>query len=316
VIRYVAFGIVIDDLVFEDGRQVLGVLGGGGPQAAFGMRLWGEGVGLVAAVGADWPVAHRAQLEAAGIDLRGVLTGPWPTLRAWQIYGSAGERRHVWRVAPGRDRPDWSRCLALAPSDYRAARGYHLGLHAEATDLGLVRQLRAYGGYVSLELFRPAPQPLDAGALRALACAPDILSLTLEEAQSLYASKAPLSSEKTGLCADLVRRLHQAGARMVALRLGPEGALVSGGRTGRAWHIPAFPTTVVDPTGADNAFSGAFLVGIVKTGDPLTAGLWGSVAASLIIERVGLPGRIDAALRLEARRRVQALRPHVRTVQI
>lgn len=315
MIRYVAFGIVIDDLVFEDGRQVLGVLGGGGPQAAFGMRLWGEGVGLVAAVGADWPADHRAQLEAADIDLSGVIIGPWPTLRAWQIYGNAGERRHAWRVAPGRDWPDWARCLALAPADYRAARGYHLGLHAEAADLGLVHQLRAYGGCVSLELFRPAPHPLDAGALHTLASAPDILSLTLEEAQSLYAHRSPFSPETTYLCADLVRRLHQAGARVIALRLGPEGALVSDGRAGRAWHIPAFPTTVVDPTGAGNAFSGAFLVGIVETGDLVTAGLWGSVAASLILEGVGFP-RLDAALRLEAQRRVQALRPQVRTVQI
>ncbi len=313
MIRYVAFGIVIDDLAFEDGRQVLGVLGGGGSQAAFGMRLWGEGVGLVAAVGADWPAAHRAQLEAAGIDLGGVLTGPWPTLRAWQVYASGGERRHVWQIAPERNRPDWARCLALAPADYRAARGYHLGLHAEAANLGLVRQVRGYGGCVSLELFRPAPYPLDEAALHALASAPDILSLNLGEARSICAPDQ--AGHAAGATYAIVRRLHRAGARIIALRLGSEGALISDGQAGRAWHIPAFPTTVVDPTGAGNAFSGAFLVGYVETGDLLTAGLWGSVAASLIIEGIGFP-RLDRALRLEARRRVQALRPQARAIQV
>ncbi|MER3513180.1 MAG: carbohydrate kinase, partial [Chloroflexota bacterium] len=73
--------------------------------------------------------------------------------------------------------------------------------------------------------------------------------------------------------------------------------------------------TVVDPTGAGNAFSGAFLVGYLETNNLLTAGLWGSVAASLIVEKIGFP-QLDEGLRLEARRRVQALRPHVRTVQI
>lgn len=313
MIRYVAFGIVIDDLAFEDGRQVLGVLGGGGPQAAFGMRLWGEGVGLVAAVGTDWPAAHRAQLEAAGIDLGGVITGPWPTLRAWQIYGSSGKRRHEWQIAPERDRPDWARCLALAPADYRAARGYHLGLHPETADLNLVRQVRGYGGCLSLELFRPASHPLDEAALRALASAPDILSLNLEEARSICAPDQ--AGHVTDMAYAMVRCLHRAGARMIALRLGPEGALISDGQAGRAWHIPAFPTTVADPTGAGNAFSGAFLVGYVETGDLLIAGLWGSVAASLIIEGVGFP-RLDAALRLEARRRVQALRSQAQAIQL
>ena len=39
MVDLVAFGVILDDLVFPDGRTSLGVLGGGGPQTAFGMRL-------------------------------------------------------------------------------------------------------------------------------------------------------------------------------------------------------------------------------------------------------------------------------------
>ena len=65
---YVTFGIVIDDIVSADGRVAAGLLGGGGPQTAFGMRLWGERVGLVARVGADLPDAARTGLVEAGAD--------------------------------------------------------------------------------------------------------------------------------------------------------------------------------------------------------------------------------------------------------
>jgi len=50
----VAFGVIIDDIVYPDGSTVMGVLGGGGPQTAFGMRLWQERVGLAAGVGEDF----------------------------------------------------------------------------------------------------------------------------------------------------------------------------------------------------------------------------------------------------------------------
>lgn len=299
MIRYVAFGLVVDDILWADGRQAAGVLGGGGPQAAFGMRLWSEGVGLIAAVGEDWPEAHRAQLAAADIDLRGVRTGPWRTPRAWQVYDGAGRRHHQWQVPPGDDQPDWARSLELAPADYRSARGYHVGVHPESAALDFVRNLQARGGRVSLELFRPAVRPLDDSALRALVSAPDILSLNLAEAQSVCGESQPRAA---------LRCLHQAGARLVALRLGQAGALVSDIQRNQVWRIPALSVPVVDPTGAGNAFSGAFLVGYVETGDLVTAGLWGSVAASFIVETVGV-SRLDAGVRREARRRLDLLRP-------
>ena len=64
--RLVAFGIILDDIVFPDGHTAMGTLGGGGPQTAFGMRLpalagWIEQcqVGLVAGVGHDLSQSAR-----------------------------------------------------------------------------------------------------------------------------------------------------------------------------------------------------------------------------------------------------------------
>jgi sugar/nucleoside kinase (ribokinase family) len=94
------------------------------------------------------------------------------------------------------------------------------------------------------------------------------------------------------------------------LRRGANGAIVHRTDTGETWSIPAVETTVVDPTGAGNAFCGGFLAGWVQTGNLLTAGLYGVVAASFLVEQVGLPESSEAA-RLgrgeEARRRLAGL---------
>ncbi len=82
-----------------------------------------------------------------------------------------------------------------------------------------------------------------------------------------------------------------------------EGAIVYHEETGERWRIPAVETMVVEPTGAGNAYCGAFLAGWVTTGDLRTAGLYGAVAASFLVEQVGLP-RPRAGLRAEARRRL------------
>ena len=73
MIDYFTFSLIIDDLVLPDGRTYMGLLGGGGPQTAFGMKLWTAGsVGLCAGVGADFPPAAQKWLDAMEIDTAGV----------------------------------------------------------------------------------------------------------------------------------------------------------------------------------------------------------------------------------------------------
>ena len=85
MITHISFGIILDDIVFTDGFTHMGVLGGGGPQTAWGMAAAlgkGDTVGLVAGIGADLDPAALAPLHAAGINLDGVRTTGYPTPRA------------------------------------------------------------------------------------------------------------------------------------------------------------------------------------------------------------------------------------------
>lgn len=301
-VDYVAFGVVVDDIVFPDGRIVPGVLGGGGPQAAFGMRLWAERVGLVAAVGHDFPPEHRRLLEASAIDLAGVRVTDRPTPRAWQVYHADGRYEHRWRTPVALSLAQVAHAPEYVPPSYRHARGYHLGVHPDAPDLRLLAALRSWGALVSVETFRPAPAPLPPPALSALLSACDVFSANIVEARSLVVpSPRAIPSD-----AALAARLADAGASVVVLRMGSEGSLVYDRATGQTCRAPAVPVPAVDPTGGGNAYCGAFLVGYVETGDLRQAALRGAVAASFLVERVGLPV-VDDDLRAEAQQRLEAL---------
>lgn len=277
---FVAFSLIIDDIVFPDGQTAMGVLGGGGPQTAFGLKLWVEQVGLVSGVGSDLPPAALAWLEANGIDTQGLChSAHWPTPRAWQILESDGRRAQLWRIPGPAIGAQLGRRLEDLPPDYRQARGFHLGLHPEEPDLDFINALRA-GAVVSIEPFRPSTRSLSEAELRALVSAGQIFSPNEAEAASLVGPGEPLEQ---------IRRLVEAGAEIVALRQGEKGATVHQAGSSETWHIPAFATTVVDPTGAGNAFCGGFLAGWAQTGDLRLAGLYGAVSASFLVEQVGLP---------------------------
>jgi sugar/nucleoside kinase (ribokinase family) len=301
-IDFVSFSLIIDDIVFPDRQTAMGVLGGGGPQTAFGLKLWSESVGLVSGVGVDYPAAAEVWFAGMGIDTAGLRRSEdWPTPRAWQILAADGRRTQVWRVPGPAVGRQLSRSLDKLPPDYLAARGFHLGVHPEEPDLDVITALRSRGAIVSIEPFRAAERPLTDAELRALLAAGQIFSPNQAEAESLVGPGEP---------ADLIRRLAAAGAGIVALRQGPGGATVHRADTGETWQIPAVETAVVDPTGAGNAFCGGFLAGWVLHGELRLAGLYGAVAASFLVEQIGLP-EPHPGLRRQARERLRVLETKV-----
>jgi len=299
VIDYFTFSVIIDDIVFHDGRTLMGVLGGGGPQTAFGMKLWTQGrVGLCGGAGVDFPAAAQAWLDAAGIDTAGLRRDPvHKSLRAWQIIEEDGRRTQVWRTQGAAIPAHLALQPEQVPAAYWQARGFHFGVHPEAPNLRIMRALQARGVAVSVEPFRSAARTLTDAELRDLLTPCAIFSPNLLEAESLVGGGEP---------AALLRRLTDAGAELVALRMGADGSLVHCARTGATHHIPAVQITVVDPVGAGNAYCGAFLVGWLETGDLRRAGLYASVAASFLVEQHGLPAP-RAGLHAEATARLAAL---------
>ena len=72
---------------------------------------------------------------------------------------------------------------------------------------------------------------------------------------------------------------------VVALTLGGEGVLVASG--GEVSRVAATASTVLDPTGAGDAFAAAFLLEWVGSGDAVVAAERGTVAAASAVRAIG-----------------------------
>jgi sugar/nucleoside kinase (ribokinase family) len=306
MVDFVTFGVIVDDIVFPDGQTRMGVLGGGGPQTAWGMAAAlgsGARVGLAAGVGDDLDADTLDPLRAAGINLDGVRVTDQPTPRAWQVMEYDGRRTQVFRV-PG---PSLGMQLArrwdVLPESYRAARWFHWGIHpGEDGSLAFARDLIGKGRRVSLEPFKPPDQPLDDDTIRAMLSACTVFSPNWIEAVRLVQSDD---------YATILERLHALGAHTLAIRRGAEGGDVWDRDAGRGVHVPAVQTTAVDVVGAGNAFCGA-LVARLDEGIA-SAACHATAAASYMIEQVGMPAALpDAA---EYARRVDEVRAGLRALK-
>jgi sugar/nucleoside kinase (ribokinase family) len=83
-----------------------------------------------------------------------------------------------------------------------------------------------------------------------------------------------------------IKVVHDHGVKIVIVTLGANGAVVS---VENAIHnVPAYkPEKLVDPTGAGDAFIGAFLAEYVHCEDCAWCSYVGSAAASLVVEAIG-----------------------------
>jgi sugar/nucleoside kinase (ribokinase family) len=103
------------------------------------------------------------------------------------------------------------------------------------------------------------------------------------------------------------------GCEFVVIKRGESGQYLYDSTSKTRWEISAYPSRLVDPSGAGDAFCGGFLYGYRQTYDPLQAVLHGSISASMVIEGSGPFYALDAVSGL-AQARLEALREAVHKV--
>ncbi len=84
---------------------------------------------------------------------------------------------------------------------------------------------------------------------------------------------------------DLVAWAHQQGAKVVVMKMGVQGVLVSDGSTLK--KIAAFPVKAVDATGAGDCFNGAYLTRRARGEDVFTSARWAVASAALSTQGYG-----------------------------
>ncbi len=291
-------------------------------------------IGIVARLGSDYPFDVEGLLGRAGLEQVSLRRLPEPHLIEWLIYEPDGSRRSLPRNpellevgAEGtrawtgyRDKLiDNAPPAAEIPAAWLPARALHLCPQAGRRQPESLAAVRGRVDWISVD---PSPHTVRGASIAAIAAllrgASAFLPST-NEIQPLLAADAPES---------VVWALHRAGFSEVLLKRGAQPTLLAsagadaGGRAGKSVggdadmsahrdaggsagksvggeadgvrSVPAWPTTVVDPTGAGDAFCGAYAACRLRGFAPFEAARRAAATAALVVACSG----VEAALAL------------------
>jgi 2-dehydro-3-deoxygluconokinase len=213
-----------------------------------------------------------------GVDTGGVIVDKEaPTGVYFVTHGPKGHAFSYLRAgsAASRIRPQDLKEELLEEASFIHASGISMAISASACDtvLAAFEATRANGAKISfdanlrLKLWPLARARALIGAAAAMA---DYFFPSIEDAEAL--------SGKKGREANL-DWAHRLGAKVVFLKLGPEGVVVSDGA--RREHIPGMKLKVVDATGAGDCFCGAALARLAAGDSLWDAARYANAAAAL-----------------------------------
>jgi 2-dehydro-3-deoxygluconokinase len=275
------------------GRLYLQGYGGDTSNLAVAAARQGARVGYVSALGDDpYGRLMRALWDAEGVDHRSVKTDATAYTGIYFVtHGPAGHAFSFFRSGSAASR--------LVPADLpreriAAARVLHLSgitlaISNSACDTAYaaIDAARAAGVAVSFDTnLRLKLWSLD----RARAVMNDVIGrcdICLPSLDDVVAITGLIDPDA------LVDHCLQRGARIVALKLGAQGAIVAD--AGQRHRIAPHPCNPVDATGAGDTFGGAFVARLVAGDGLRDAGRYAAAAAALSTEGYGAVAPIPRA---------------------
>jgi sugar/nucleoside kinase (ribokinase family) len=223
----------------------------------------------------------------AGVDTEGLLVkeGNWTTASEL-IYFESGSKeiRYPQKAPPIR--------FLDIPSRYHEAKALYVATMDHDVPLQTIRSLSSLQGMLAIDLggyggahSREHPGEADQRnptVLRDLVSYFDIVRASVEDCAHLLGADSVRTEAGEE---EVVQRFLDWGAGVALLTLGERGCVV--GIPGDVRRVPAQRGDVVDTTGAGDAFSTAFLVGYMHTGDVEWSARFGAATVITIIERTG-----------------------------
>lgn len=292
-------------LLLPNGKALLDVPGGNLLYAAAGAAVWEPAgfPGLVARVGEDYPRQWVEQFEQKGFDTRGIHILPEALdLRYFIAYTDLNTRStedpvsHFARLGiqfpksllgyrnpvPRLDSRTQLLPTSLRQSDfsneYLEATSAHLCPLDYLSHTMLPAVLRqANFNTITLDPSSAYMNPDFWDHLPALITGLTAFLPSEDEVRNLFKGR-------TEDLWEMAEALAGYGCEIIVIKRGIGGQLVYDSVSRNRWEIPAYPSRMVDPTGAGDAFCGGFLSGYRETYDPLQACLYGNISASLTVE--------------------------------
>ncbi len=204
------------------------------------------------------------------------------------------------------------RCLVLVTPDGERSMNTYLGWSEHLGPDDIDEDMMAEAEWIFLEGYRfdgPDSHAAFAKAIAATRGAGGRVSVTLsdpfcidrhrdafakmlrEDVDLLFANRAEIKSMYETEDFDAALSAAAAEVDCVVCTDSENGAYII--RGGDRWHVPAFPTRVVDATGAGDLFAGAFLWGLTHGYELETCGRMACLAASEVISHIGARPEAD-----------------------
>ena len=290
MIDYVIYGkIIIDSIWLLDGGVVENQLGGGGPQGAFGARLWSDSVGLLSRLGREFPQAAKASLEQLHINTEGIHT--YPELET--LFGSMIYDESDYLDMENRDTSNKLNRLQIAleklleqnivlPASCLRPRVFHLITEYVHEDMMLqALEMKKQGVILSFEPLIDYRQWTNKNAIIDFLPQADVVSPDWPSASGFAGSDDPRQ---------VLEWWSKSGPSCVSVRNGQHGSYVWDREHDKFLHIPISEVPRVDPTGCGNSYAGAFCVGWDRHREAKIAGAMGTVAAAFMVQKPGIAG--------------------------
>ena len=283
--------LLVDDIVYPDGRTRMGEAGGAALYLALAARLWGTRVGVSSLQGDDYPVAALAALAERGVDLAGVRALGRNGVRTWLLYEER-VRRVIHRLG-GPTHEAVSPAPGDLPAAYLGARAFHLAPMPIARQRELIEFLSPRrDAALSVDPHEPVTEA-SLPAWRELLAHVDVFWPSDDELRLDHADDDPRGT---------LRRLAGGRLRLIAWKRGREGGLLYDAKSDVFIEWPPVPRLTGDPTGAGDAFAGGFLAGLLAGADLEGALDRAMVATSFALEDFGARGLLAATPELAERR--------------
>ncbi len=259
-------------------------LGGSATNTAITLARLGFEARLLGRVGSDaWGATSLADLRLAGVNVDWITEDPTePTQLNLVTVTPGGERTmFAYRGANARLGPD-----QVAQSLFDGAALLHLSGYAMLAS----PQKDAAMAAIQLAWLHKLPVTLDIPAGVVTQIAPCVLDL-LGQIDTIMLGKADLH----GLGAADPSTLLQAGVRRVIVKRGSDGSSLY--EKTLDIHVAGFETTVVDTTGAGDAFAAGLIAGMLAQLDPEECCTIGNALGASAVMRLGaglsMPGRTE-----------------------
>jgi 2-dehydro-3-deoxygluconokinase len=293
-------GMVEFNKTARDQPTYLQGFGGDTSNAVIAAARAGARTAYISAVGDDYfghllmNLWQKAQVNRAQVAINFVA----PTGIYFVTHTVSGHTFHYQRTGSA------AAVMQLGDGQIEAIRSAKI-LHLSGISLAISEQAR-HNCFTAMQTARAAGTRISLDSNLRLKLWPlEIARKVITQAVALCDIFLPSLDDVTALTGlhkprDIVDWSHAQGAKMVALKLGAEGVMVSDG--GEMIHIPALKVITVDATGAGDCFAGNFLARLVAGDSPMQAALYANAAAALSVQGLGavaplpFPDAVQAAL--------------------